>query len=309
MKLLLASPRGFCAGVEMAIDALNRMLERFQPPIYCLHQVVHNEVVVLDFERRGVVFVDMVDEVPVGATLALSAHGVSPVVRDQAARRQLHVIDLTCPLVTKVHREARRFAAEGRLIALVGHPGHDEVVGVVGEVPDDGMVLVQSPDDVRNLPDSAGRPLAYLTQTTLSVEETREVLEALHDRFPGVTGPARDDICYATQNRQDAIRRLARDAGLTLVIGSSHSANTCNLVKAALSEGSPAYRIDGPEDIDPAWIQGVDVVAVTSGASAPEAIVQDVVQYFVREYHADVEERSLTTEHTHFALPHELQNR
>lgn len=305
MKLLLANPRGFCAGVEMAVSALERMVERFSPPVYCFHQIVHNQSVVRHFEQRGVIFVDAISEVPRRATVAFSAHGASPAVRAEAAERGLHVVDLTCPLVTKVHREARRFAAEGRTIALIGRAGHDEVIGVTGEAPDH-IVLVESADDVRNLPADGGRAIAYLSQTTLSVTETRGIVNELQRRFPTIVGPLKADICYATENRQAAVRTLAREAALTLVIGSAHSSNTCHLVEVSAKEGSNARRIDNVDDIQPEWLEGINVVAVTAGASVPEHLVQEVAQYLASRYGAEIEERFIGTERVHFAMPAEL---
>jgi 4-hydroxy-3-methylbut-2-en-1-yl diphosphate reductase len=308
MKVLLANPRGFCAGVEMAVTALERMVECFPPPVYCFHHVVHNENVVRHFEQRGVIFVDDIAEIPRGATVAFSAHGVSPAVRDETVKRQLHVVDLTCPLVTKVHREARRFAREGRMIALIGRARHDEVVGVTGEAPD-RIVVVESAEDVRHLPDTGGDAVAYLTQTTLSVTETRGVIDELRQRYPLIVGPSKADICYATQNRQDAVRALAREAELTLVIGSAQSSNTCHLVDVSRTEGSDARRIDGAHEIQPEWLDNVNVVAVTSGASVPEHLVQEVAEHLATRYGAQIEERSIGTERIHFAMPDELATR
>jgi 4-hydroxy-3-methylbut-2-en-1-yl diphosphate reductase len=305
MKVLLANPRGFCAGVEMAVGALDRLIERFPPPIYCFHHVVHNESVVRHFEQRGVVFIEAIREVPRGGTVAFSAHGVSHAVRAEAEARDLHVIDLTCPLVTKVHREARRFAAEGRTIALIGRLGHDEVVGVTGEAPEHIMV-VESADQVGQMQAADGTPTAYLTQTTLSVAETGGIIQALRHRFPSIAGPAKADICYATQNRQDAVRVLAREAALTLVVGSALSSNTCHLVDVSRGEGSNAQRIDTADDIRPEWLEGVSVVAVTSGASVPEQLVQEVVHFLADRYGADIEERLVGVERIHFPMPAEL---
>ena len=302
MKVLLANPRGFCAGVEMAVNALDRLVERFPPPIYCFHHVVHNDDVVRHFTERGVTFIDAISEIPRGGIVAFSAHGVSPAVREEAAERELHVVDLTCPLVTKVHREARRFAAEGLTIALIGRAGHDEVVGVTGEAPDH-IMLVESADQVGHLASAGRTPAAYLTQTTLSVAETRGIIDELRHRFPAITGPATADICYATQNRQDAVRILSREAPLTLVIGSAQSSNTCHLVDVSREEGSNAQRIDTADDIQPEWLDGVSVVAVTSGASVPEHLVQEVVRYLADRYGADIEERSVGTERTRFPMP------
>ena len=302
MKVLVAGPRGFCAGVDMAVRALNRLLERFAPPVYCYHEVVHNEAVVADFQQRGTVFVDSVQEVPPGAVLAVSAHGISPQIRDAAARRGLHVVDLTCPLVAKVHREAKSFAAQGRTIALIGHSNHDEILGVLGEAPAN-IVLIENIEHARAINSDCHRGLAYLTQTTLSVDDTRNIIEELKSRCPDIVGPAIEDICYATQNRQEAIRQLARESDVALVIGSQNSSNTCNLVATAVREGKPAHRIANASEIQSAWLDGVEVIALTSGASVPESLVAGVIQFFQESYAAEVEERIIRNEATYFPLP------
>ena len=302
MRLLLAAPRGFCAGVEMAIKALNLMLERFGPPVYCYHQVVHNHTVVAEFVQRGVVFVDSVEQVPNGARLAFSAHGVAPQIRAEAAQRSIDVVDLSCPLVQKVHQEARNFAREDRTIALIGHRGHDEVMGVMGEAPGK-IVLIENIEHIRALNFDGNLRFAYLTQTTLSIDETRDIVHELKRRVPDIVGPSSQDICYATQNRQDAIRQLARAADLVLVVGSANSSNTVNLAEAAHQEGKPSYRIADVSEIRMEWLDQVETVALTSGASVPETIVQEVVSYFRDRWHAQVEEHIVKKENMHFALP------
>ncbi len=302
MKLLLASPRGFCAGVERAVYGLNAMLDRFGSPIYCYQQVVHNRTVVSDFEARGVVFVAALDEVPSGSRLAFSAHGVSPEVRAAAARGGLEVFDLTCPLVLKVHREARAFAAAGCTIALIGQAGHDEVKGVVGEAPRN-IVLIESVADVHALPSNGHGGFAYLTQTTLSVDDTRHIVAELKRRFPEMSGPAAEDICYATQGRQEAIALLAREADVALVVGSGNSSNTVNLMEQAAHAGRPAYRIADASEIRLEWLEGASTVALTAGASVPETLVQETVSYLRHRFGAVVEERVVKSESVHFAAP------
>jgi 4-hydroxy-3-methylbut-2-en-1-yl diphosphate reductase len=303
-RILLAWPRGYCAGVERAIDTVELALRRHGPPVYVRKQIVHNIHVVRDLESKGAIFVDDEREIPEGAVCVLSAHGVAPEVYANASARSLNVIDATCPLVTKVHLEARRFAREGRTIMLIGHEGHEEVVGTTGEAPD-RTVLVQSPADARKvkIPDDIGE-LAYLTQTTLSVDETNEIIAALRERFPHIQGPPREDICYATQNRQDAVKDLAREADVILVIGSSNSSNSKRLVEVSRSLGTPAYLIDDESEIDPAWLDGAATVGVTSGASAPEWLVERVVACLKELGAADeVDELHTVEESMRFSLP------
>jgi 4-hydroxy-3-methylbut-2-enyl diphosphate reductase len=308
-RILLARPRGYCAGVERAIDTVELALERHGPPVYVRKQIVHNIHVVRDLETKGAIFVDDEREIPEGAVCVLSAHGVAPEVYANAARRRLNVIDATCPLVTKVHLEARRFAREGKTIMLIGHQGHEEVVGTTGEAPA-GTVLVQSPEEARTvaLPDGllngASGGLAYLTQTTLSVDETNEIIDVLRERFPHIQGPPREDICYATQNRQDAVKDLARESDVILVIGSNNSSNSKRLVEVSRSLGTPAHLIDDESEIDPSWIEGADTVGVTSGASAPEWLVERVIAH-LKELGADdrVEELHTVEESMRFSLP------
>lgn len=306
MKVILANPRGFCAGVVMAIDSLERAIEMFGTPIYAYHEIVHNRPVVERFRDKGVIFVDSIDEVPEGATVLYSAHGVAPQIREASARRKLHAIDATCPLVTKVHKEALRYAKEGRTIILIGHEGHDEVVGTMGEAPHH-IVLVENEEDVERLDLPPDAPVAYLTQTTLSVDETRGIIAALKRKFPRIAGPAKDDICYATQNRQEAVKELAQEADLVIVLGSQNSSNSLRLVEIAKSIGKPAYLIDGPNEIRDEWFTPGCTVMVTAGASAPEDVVQSCIDYLRRRFAAEVETRIVREEDVHFPLPLELR--
>ncbi len=306
MKIILASPRGFCAGVNMAVESLDLALAAFGPPIYVYHEIVHNQYVVDRFRDQGAVFVEDLDDVPVGAHLLFSAHGVSPEIRRIAQQRQLHAINATCPLVTKVHLEALRFAKEGYRIVLIGHEGHDEVVGTMGEAPE-AIVLVESAEDVDRLDLPASAKLAYLTQTTLSVDDANRVIGRLKDRFPQIVGPPKEDICYATQNRQEAVAVLSAEAQVVLVLGSQNSSNSQRLKELAQERGVPAYLIDRATDIQPDWFSPTDVVLVTAGASAPESVVQECVSFLERQFDAEVELRSLREEKVHFQLPTELR--
>ncbi|MFM7072928.1 MAG: 4-hydroxy-3-methylbut-2-enyl diphosphate reductase [Planctomycetota bacterium] len=308
MKIVLASPRGFCAGVNMAIESLDLALQAFGAPVFVYHEIVHNRYVVETFRDRGAVFVDALDEVPMGGNLLFSAHGVSPEIRRIARERKLYAIDATCPLVTKVHLEAVRFAKEGYTILLVGHDGHDEVVGTMGEAPE-AMRLVESTDDVDRLEFHADAKLAYLTQTTLSVDDANRIIERLKSRFPQVVGPPKEDICYATQNRQEAVRVLAADADLVLVIGSQNSSNSQRLRELASERGIPAYLVDGVADLRLEWFHNVATVVVTAGASAPESVVQDCVHFLQQRFGATVESRSLREESVYFPLPRELRGK
>jgi 4-hydroxy-3-methylbut-2-enyl diphosphate reductase len=276
MRILLASPRGFCAGVDRAIEIVERALERFGPPVYVRHEIVHNRHVVDSLRAKGAVFVDEPEQAPPGALLIYSAHGVSPAVRDAAARRGLRTLDATCPLVTKVHVEAQRFAREGYEIVLVGHAGHVEVEGTLGHAPE-RMRLVEDVSDVQALAVADAERLAVLTQTTLSVDDTREVTDALRTRFPAIRLPRKDDICYATQNRQNAVRELARRAQLVLVVGAPESSNSNRLVELAHKAGVAAHLVQSADDVQSEWLAGVACVGVTAGASAPEEIVERVV--------------------------------
>ena len=311
MDILLANPRGFCAGVDRAIEIVKRALELFGAPIYVRHEVVHNRYVVEDLRARGAVFVEELDQVPDGATVIFSAHGVSQAVRGEAARRGLKVFDATCPLVTKVHMEVAQHCRAGRDVVLIGHAGHPEVEGTMGqwnaESAGGRIYLVEDVADVARL--DVGQPgnLAYTTQTTLSVDDTRGIIEALRERFPAVVGPRKDDICYATQNRQDAVRRLAAECDLLLVVGSVNSSNSNRLRELAEKQGVPAYLIDGAEHIDPAWLAGRQRIGLTAGASAPELLVQGVVDRLRELGATGVRQLEGEPENVIFALPKELR--
>ncbi|HEY8492822.1 MAG TPA: 4-hydroxy-3-methylbut-2-enyl diphosphate reductase [Myxococcota bacterium] len=308
MKVLLASPRGFCAGVDRAIEIVEQCLQRFGPPVYVRHEIVHNRHVVESLRAKGAVFVEDPSEAPEGALLVFSAHGVSPAVRAAAAARRLRVIDATCPLVTKVHVEAQRFAREGYEIVLVGHAGHVEVEGTMGQAPD-RMHLVETVEDVARLEVRDPTRLACLTQTTLSVDDTREILEALKARFPQIRLPRKDDICYATQNRQNAVKQVTQEAELVLVVGAPESSNSNRLVEIAHRSGARGHLVQSARDIDPAWLEGVRCVAVTAGASAPEVLVQEVVERLRALAGPDTEVASLplVDEGVVFQLPAELR--
>jgi len=302
-RILLAAPRSFCAGVERAIDVVERALQRYGRPVYVRRQIVHNTHVVRDLESKGAIFVEELSDVPDGAVVVLAAHGVAPSVRDEADRRSLLTVDATCPLVAKVHREARRYADAGYAIVLVGHADHEEIVGTVGEAPDE-IALVATVDDVLRLQLPADRPVAYLTQTTLATDETGQVVDALRTRFPSLEGPAADDICYATQNRQDAVRLLAAECDVILVVGSRNSSNSNRLVEVARRAGCAAHLVEDEGEIDPSWIDGAATIGLTAGASAPEAIVQRVVDALGAD---EVVERHLVVESVHFTLPPEVR--
>lgn len=301
-RVLLAGPRSFCAGVERAIEIVERALESRGAPVYVRKQIVHNVSVVDDLASRGAVFVDELDEVPDDATVVFSAHGVSPAVREEAVRRGLDVIDGTCPLVAKVHAEARRFAARGDTVVLVGHAGHEEVEGTMGEAPG-SMVLVETAEEVHALPAADGRGMSYLTQTTLAVDETAEVVSALRERFPLLQDPPSDDICYATTNRQAALKAIVAESDLVLVVGSENSSNSVRLVEMAHRGGARAHLIDRGADIRPEWLEGVRTVGLTAGASAPPALVADVLTRLKSFGPIEVEERRITHEDIHFDLP------
>ena len=306
MKIILAAPRGFCAGVEMAIESLRMAIDAFPPPIYVYHEIVHNKFVVEHFESTGVIFVDDLSAVPNGATLLFSAHGVSPEIRQQAVRQNLTAIDATCPLVTKVHLEAVRYAKQGLTIVLIGHEGHDEVIGTMGEAPE-AIVLVETPEDVDRLQVSDPNNLAYLTQTTLSVDDANRVISRLKKRFPEIKGPPKNDICYATQNRQEAVRILADEADFVLVIGSQNSSNSQRLTDIGRECSTPSQLIDGVNDIQDAWFENVQSVLITAGASAPESLVQDVCRYLAQTFGAVIDERNIRTEEVTFPLPKQLR--
>ncbi len=306
----LANPRGFCAGVDRAIGIVERALELFGAPIYVRHEVVHNRFVVNNLRERGAVFVEELDEVPDDATVIFSAHGVARAVQAQAAQRGLKVFDATCPLVTKVHMEVSRHARTGREVILIGHAGHPEVEGTMGQY-DEGqggrMYLVEKVEDVWALAVRDPSELAYVTQTTLSVDDTARIVAALRERFPAIQGPRKDDICYATQNRQDAVKELSGHCELLLVVGSRSSSNSNRLRELAEKEGAPAYLIDGPADIDPAWLVGKTAIGVTAGASAPEVLVQQVIDRLRDLGAAHVKESVGRAENVVFALPRELR--
>jgi 4-hydroxy-3-methylbut-2-enyl diphosphate reductase len=303
--VVLAQPRGFCAGVERAIEIVERALRKFGPPIYVRHEIVHNRRVVEDLRRRGAVFVDELDEVPPGATTIFSAHGVARVVEEEAGRRGLAVIDATCPLVAKVHNEGRRYAAQGREIILIGHAGHAEVEGTIGQIP--GRVhLVQTVEDVARLDVSDPERLAYITQTTLSVDDTRDIIAALTARFPSIKGPDVRDICYATQNRQSAVRALAETVDAILVVGSHNSSNSNRLREIGAGLGKPAYLIDDAAALEAAWFEEIDSLGVTAGASAPESLVQEVIEGIRRFRPIRVETLSGVEENVRFRFPREL---
>jgi len=305
-RVVLAAPRGFCAGVVRAIEIVNTVLQLLPPPIYVRKEIVHNRFVVERFKQRGVIFVNELDEVPDGATVIFSAHGVSPAVREMARRKNLRVIDATCPLVTKVHLEAIRFAQQGYSIILIGHEGHEEVEGTMGEAPH-CTYLVQSVEDVERLQVPNPEKVAYLTQTTLSVDDTAEIVAALKRKFPKIVGPRTDDICYATQNRQNAVKALAKQVDVILVIGSQNSSNSQRLKEVAISNGCPAYLIDGADHIRTEWLIDAESVGVTSGASAPEILVKQVIQRLQELGATEVVEFRLTEERVQFAPPPELR--
>jgi 4-hydroxy-3-methylbut-2-enyl diphosphate reductase len=305
-RVLLAAPRSFCAGVERAIEVVERLLDQRGGPVYVRKEIVHNRHVVDGLRARGAVFVDDVDEVPDNATLVFSAHGVSPAVRSAADRRGLDVIDATCPLVTKVHAEARRYAARGDTVILIGHAGHEEVDGTLGEAPDH-MVLVATADDVARLHVADPERVSYLTQTTLAVDETTAVIDALRQRFPALRGPASDDICYATTNRQEALAVIAAAADVVLVVGSANSSNSRRLVELADRHDTPGHLIDDCSDIRPAWLAGARTVGLTAGASAPPRLVDDVITALSGLGQVTTAERTTTTETIHFTLPSALR--
>jgi 4-hydroxy-3-methylbut-2-enyl diphosphate reductase len=304
-KIFLLKPRGFCAGVVRAIDVVKIALDLYGPPVYVRKEIVHNKHVVDELREAGAIFVEELDEVPAGARAIFSAHGVAPSVRRQAKERHLDVIDATCPLVTKVHLEAVRFARDGYSIVLIGHKDHDEVIGTLGEVPGRSF-LVETLEDVDRLelPDSTR--VRYLTQTTLSLDETRDLVNRLKERFPHLQGPPAQDICYATENRQVAVRNVAHDAGLVLVVGSTNSSNSNRLVEVSRNLGTIGYLIDNSQAIDPQWLKGVTTVAVTAGASAPEVLVEDVVNYLRQNGFGSVEEVEVMPENVRFGLPPEI---
>jgi 4-hydroxy-3-methylbut-2-en-1-yl diphosphate reductase len=304
-RLVLASPRGYCAGVERAVEIVAQALELHGAPVYVRKQIVHNAHVVRDFEKRGAVFVESEEHVPPGATLVLSAHGVAPSVHENAAKRGLETIDATCPLVSKVHAEARHFAARGYTVFLVGHQGHEEVEGTMGEAPDSMLLVETAQDAARIQPDQTAR-LAYITQTTLSVDDTREIVNVLRRRFPEIVGPEKADICYATTNRQRAVKRLLGRVDLLLVVGSRNSSNSKRLVEVARARGVSAHLIEDESAIEESWLEGVETVGLTSGASAPDSLVRRVVGWFRDRGVTQVDELEAPAENVSFRLPPEV---
>ncbi len=305
-KVLLAAPRGYCAGVDRAVQAVEHALDLYGPPIYVRKEIVHNKHVVEELSKRGAIFVDQETEVPEGERVVFSAHGVAPTVHANAAQRELRTIDATCPLVTKVHVEARKFAAEGYTIILIGHAGHEEVEGTTGEAPD-SIVLVQSADEVDDLEISDPDKVAFITQTTLSVDETNQIIEHLRRRFPKIVSPKSDDICYATTNRQIAVKQLARECELVLVIGSTNSSNSNRLVEVAREHGAASHLIDNHLQVQDGWLEGVETVGITSGASAPEELVERLVDLFRERGADDVSELRTVDEDVRFMLPKEIR--
>jgi 4-hydroxy-3-methylbut-2-en-1-yl diphosphate reductase len=306
-RVLLAKPRGYCAGVDRAVQTVEKALERYGAPVYVRKQIVHNTHVVRELEGRGAIFVEEAEEVPEGAVVVFSAHGVAPQVREEAAKRGLHTIDATCPLVTKVHSEAKRFAAQDYDILLIGHEGHEEVVGTTGEAPA-RIHLVDGPEGSANVQIRDPAKVAWLSQTTLSVDETNETVAALRERFPNLLDPPSDDICYATQNRQAAVKQIAAEADLIIVVGSRNSSNSVRLVEVALDAGAAAaYLVDDVSATDPAWLHNVETVGVTSGASVPEDLVSGVIGWLAEQGFDTVEEVEAVQERMVFALPHELR--
>jgi 4-hydroxy-3-methylbut-2-enyl diphosphate reductase len=302
MKIILAKPRGFCAGVERAIKCVEQALERYGAPVYVLNDIVHNSAVVDRLRTKGAVFVKDMDAVPEGAHLLFSAHGVGPSRWDKAKHLNLEVVDATCPLVEKVHHEARRFASKDFTIILIGEEGHDETVGTMGWAPEH-IKLVITKEDVEALEVPNENKIAYITQTTLSVNDCQQIIDLLRDRFPNIDGPPKADICYATSNRQDAVRAMAPEADLVLVVGDRESANSTRLAEIAAEYGKPSYLISHAGIIDDAWLDGVETLLLTSGASAPDSLVQEVIDYLSARTHCDVVEREMAVENVHFRLP------
>ena len=306
MKIILANPRGFCAGVNMAIDCVDQVLKLKGPPVYVYHEIVHNKHVVQDFQGRGVTFVNDIEEVPAGGGVVYSAHGISPSVRRASKDRQLVEVDATCPLVTKVHMEVLRFVRDGYTIIFIGHRDHDEAVGTVGEAPN-SIIVVESPEEVAQLQVPSSGKLAYVTQTTLSIDDASQIIAALKSRFPNIKAPPKDDICYATTNRQNAVSDLSEDVDLVLVVGSRNSSNSQRLVETARSAGRAAYLIDDQSELDPTWLDGKQAVLVTAGASAPEHLVRGLVERLQREFGGETETRTLIEEDVSFELPRSLR--
>jgi 4-hydroxy-3-methylbut-2-enyl diphosphate reductase len=301
-KVLLAAPRGYCAGVDRAVQIVERALDTLGSPVYVRKEIVHNRHVVSELEQRGAIFVESETEIPVGAVCIFSAHGVSPEVRRNAERRQLHVIDATCPLVTKVHLEAKRFARTGRRIVLVGHVGHEEIEGTAGEAPE-STAVIENVEQIDALNLDPTERLAYLTQTTLSMDDTSDVVAALRDRFSDITGPHSDDICYATQNRQVAVKAIAPEADVVLIVGAVNSSNSNRMVEVAEKAGTPAYLVPDVSDLNPHWLEGAEIVGVSSGASAPEVLVERLLERLAELDYSEVETKEVTSEDVTFSLP------
>lgn len=306
MEIILAAPRGFCAGVNMAIESLELTLQKFGAPVYVYHEIVHNQYVVRTFREKGAVFVDSVSEVPEGSVLLFSAHGVSPEIRQEARRRNLFALDATCPLVTKVHLEAIKYAKAGYRIVLIGHEGHDEVLGTMGEAPE-AILLVEDEQDVDRLELPADVKLAYLTQTTLSVDDAGRVIGRLRQRFPRIESPPKEDICYATSNRQEAVGTLAERADVVVVLGSQNSSNSQRLRELAEEKGRRAYLVDGPQDLSVDDFQNASTVLITAGASAPESVVEATIDWLVEQFDATVTTEQVREENVHFPLPKPLR--
>lgn len=306
MKILLASPRGFCAGVNMAIDSLDLTLREFGAPVYVYHEIVHNKYVVESFQAKGAVFVDELEEVPSGSVLLFSAHGVSPEIRKLAQERNLNAIDATCPLVTKVHLEAVKYAREGYTIFLIGHDGHDEVIGTMGEAPE-AMILVETEADVDQLDVPVDAKVAYLTQTTLSVDDANRIIARLRAKYKYLVNPPKEDICYATQNRQEAVKKIAAQADVCFVLGSQNSSNSQRLRELAEDEGVKAHLIDGAADLKREWLEGVETVFMTAGASAPETVVNECIEWLQDNFGATVEPVIVREENVNFPLPKKLR--
>lgn len=306
-RVVVAAPRGYCAGVDRAVITVERALERFGTPVYVRKEIVHNKHVVTGLEAKGAIFVEELDEVPTGSLVIFSAHGISPAVRADAEERGLRTIDATCPLVTKVHNEAKRFAAQGLPILLIGHDGHEEVEGTTGEAPEH-ITIIEHPEDVDSVELPTDKPVAWLSQTTLSVDETQQTVNRLRQKFPQLVDPPSDDICYATQNRQDAVKQIASHSDLVIVVGSQNSSNSVRLVEVALDNGAKAaYRVDDASELDPSWFDGVEQIGVTSGASAPERLVEGVLARLVELGYPEAVEERLTEESLTFSLPPQLR--
>ena len=306
-RVVVAAPRGYCAGVDRAVITVEKALDLYGSPVYVRKQIVHNKHVVETLEAKGAIFVEELDEVPTGELVIFSAHGISPAVRDEAQARGLRTIDATCPLVTKVHNEAKRFAAQGLPILLIGHAGHEEVEGTTGEAPEN-IILIEHPDEVDSVELPTDQPVAWLTQTTLSVDETAQTVGRLRERFSGLVDPPSDDICYATQNRQDAVKQIASHSDLVIVVGSANSSNSVRLVEVALDAGAKAaYRVDNASELDEAWFDGVDQIGVTSGASVPELLVDGVLERLVELGYPQATEERLVDESLTFSLPPQLR--